>query len=101
MERKLFADLVESDTKGHRPKRSLVFTLSLALHAAGLLAVVIVPLLQAQELPEPAAAVKAFFVEPAAAPPPPPAPRPATPAALPPGSRRPACHVLRPCEPEY
>jgi protein TonB len=45
----------------------------------GLLAVVIVPLLQAQELPEPAAAVKAFFVEPAAAPPPPPPPPPPAP----------------------
>ncbi|MBX7183572.1 MAG: TonB family protein [Vicinamibacteria bacterium] len=79
MERKLFADLVESDTKGHRPKRSLFFTISVALHAIGLLAVVIVPLLQAQELPEPAAAVKAFFVEPAAAPPPPPPPPPPAP----------------------
>src|SRR5262245_43921520 len=79
MERKLFADLVESDATGHRPKRSLVFTISVALHVAGLLAVVIVPLLQAQELPEPAAAVKAFFVEPAAAPPPPPPPPPPAP----------------------
>ena len=79
MERKLFADLVESDTKGHRPKRSLFFSISVALHAIGLLAVVIVPLLQAQELPEPAAAVKAFFVEPAAAPPPPPPPPPPAP----------------------
>ncbi len=79
MERKLFEDLVESDTKGHRPKRSLFFSISLALHAIGLLAVVIVPLLQAQELPEPAAAVKAFFVEPAAAPPPPPPPPPPAP----------------------
>ena len=49
MERNLFADLVESDTKGHRPKRSLFFSLSVALHAIGLLAVVMVPLLQAQE----------------------------------------------------
>ena len=79
MERKLFADLVESDTKGHQPKRNLFFSISVALHALGLLAVVIVPLLQAQELPEPAAAVKAFFVEPAAAPPPPPPPPPPAP----------------------
>lgn len=81
MERKLFADLVESDSKGHRPKRGLFFTASLTLHVAGLLAVIIVPLLQAQELPEPAAAVKAFFVEPAAAPPPPPPPPPPAPKA--------------------
>ena len=79
MERQLFADLVESDGKGHRPKRSLFFTISVALHVIGLLAIVIVPLLQAQELPEPAAAVKAFFVEPAAAPPPPPPPPPPAP----------------------
>jgi periplasmic protein TonB len=79
MERKLFADLVESDTAGHRPKRGMVFWISVGLHAAALLAVVIVPLLQAQELPEPAAAVKAFFVEPAAAPPPPPPPPPPAP----------------------
>lgn len=79
MERQLFADLVESDTKGHRPKRKLFFSISVAIHAIGLLAVVIVPLLQAQELPEPAAAVKAFFVEPAAAPPPPPPPPPPAP----------------------
>jgi len=79
MERQLFKDLVESDTKGHRPKRSLFFSISVALHVIGLLAVVIVPLLQAQELPEPAAAVKAFFVEPAAAPPPPPPPPPPAP----------------------
>lgn len=81
MERKLFADLVESDSAGHKPKRSLVFTLSLALHVAGLLAIVIVPLLQAQELPEPASAVRAFLVEPAAAPPPPPPPPPPAPKA--------------------
>ena len=37
MERKLFADLVESDSAGHKPKRSLFFTISLALHVAGLL----------------------------------------------------------------
>lgn len=83
MERKLFVDLVESDTKGHRPKRSLFFTASLILHVVGLLAVIIVPLLQAQELPEPASAVKAFFAEPAAAPPPPPPPPPPAPKAAP------------------
>jgi protein TonB len=76
MERKLFADLVESDGKGHKTKRNLVFTISLAIHVVGLLAVIIVPLLQAQPLPEPAGAIKAFFVEPAAAPPPPPPPPP-------------------------
>lgn len=81
MERKLFADLVESD--GKKPKRSLFFTASLTLHVVGLLAIIIVPLLQAQELPEPAAAVKAFFVEPSAAPPPPPPPPPPAPKTAP------------------
>jgi len=82
MERQLFKDLVESDSKGHKPKRGIFFTISVALHVAGLLAIVIVPLLQAEELPEPAAAVKAFFVEPAAAPPPPPPPPPPAPKAV-------------------
>ena len=41
-----------------------------------LLAVVVVPLLTSEELPEPTSVVKAFFVEPAAAPPPPPPPPP-------------------------
>ncbi len=76
MERQLFADLALSDGTGHKPKRSLVFTISLTIHIIGLLAVIIVPLLQAQPLPEPAGAIKAFFVEPAAAPPPPPPPPP-------------------------
>ena len=76
MERKLFSDLVESDGKSHGTKRNLVFSVSLGIHVVGLLAVVIVPLLQAQPLPEPADAIKAFFVEPTAAPPPPPPPPP-------------------------
>src|SRR5262245_13282446 len=83
MERKLFADLVESDGTGHRTKRGLFFPISVGLHAVGILAIIIVPLLQAQELPEPAAAVKAFFAEPAAAPPPPPPPPPPAPKAPP------------------
>ncbi|MEO5763050.1 MAG: TonB family protein [Vicinamibacteria bacterium] len=81
MERKLFADLVESGPGGPKTKRSLFFTLSLAIHVIGLLAVIIVPLLSAQELPEPASAVKAFFVEPVSAPPPPPPPPPPAPKA--------------------
>ena len=42
MERKLFADLVESDSKGHKPKRGLFFSASLGLHVIALLAVIIV-----------------------------------------------------------
>src|ERR1700733_10187696 len=83
MERKLFADLVESDGGSHKTKRGLFFPISLGLHVLGRLAFIIVPLRQAQELPEPAAAVKAFFAEPAAAPPPPPPPPPPAPKAAP------------------
>jgi protein TonB len=75
MERQLFADILEPP-KTSSSKRRLVLTISLAIHVVGLLAVIIVPLLQAQPLPEPADAIKAFFVEPAPAPPPPPPPPP-------------------------
>lgn len=74
MERQLFADIV-APPKISR-KRRLVLGISLGIHVVGLLAIVIVPLLQAQPLPEPADAIKAFFVEPTAAPPPPPPPPP-------------------------
>ena len=52
--------------------------------------IVIVPLLTAEELPEPTSAVKAFFVEPAAAPPPPPPPPPPAPKAAARRSRSPS-----------
>ena len=71
-QRRLFEDLIESDVVAHKtgpgedaarlprpPRHVLVF-------------IIIVPLLQPAELPEPAAAVRAFFVEPMSAPPPPP-----------------------------
>ena len=48
----------------------------MALHAAAALALVIVPLLLADALPEPDGGTRAFFVEPIAAPPPPPAAAP-------------------------
>jgi protein TonB len=54
---------------------------SILIHAIVLIAVVVVPLLTSAELPEPAAAVKAFFVDPQAAPPPPPPPPPPAPKA--------------------
>jgi len=47
-----------------------------AAHAIAIAAVIIVPLLTSEELPEPTAVVRAFFVEPAAPPPPPPPPPP-------------------------
>jgi protein TonB len=82
MERRLFEDLIDSDRVAHRTQQSKTLPVSLALHTIAAALIVIVPLLSADQLPDPASAVKAFFVEPMAAPappppPPPPAPRPA------------------------
>jgi protein TonB len=57
--------------------RGLTGPVSIAIHLAGLSAIVLVPLLMSSDLPEPATGVRAFLVEPpaiAAPPPPPPAP---------------------------
>jgi periplasmic protein TonB len=81
MERRLFEDLVDSDRVTHRTKQSLTLPISLTLHTVALALVLIVPLLTSEELPEPSAAVRAFFVEPAAPPPPPPPPPPPAPKA--------------------
>ena len=62
-------------------RRPVTVPLSVGLHAVGLLAVVVVPLLMPEEPPTPSTAVKAFFVEPAAVAPPPPPPPPPAPAA--------------------
>jgi protein TonB len=79
MERRLFEDLVDSDTVKHRTGQTYTLPVSIVIHLVGLILVVVVPLLTSAELPEPAAAVKAFFVEPQAAPPPPPPPPPPAP----------------------
>lgn len=79
MERKLFTDLVQSDSGKRKTKSGLFLPVSIGLHVAALLAAIIVPLLEAQPLPEPAGAVKAFFADPVAAPPPPPPPPPPAP----------------------
>ena len=81
MERRLFEDLIDSDKVRHRTGQSLTLPVSLAIHAVVLVAVIVVPLLTSEELPEPTSAVKAFFVEPAAPPPPPPPPPPPAPKA--------------------
>jgi protein TonB len=80
MEKRLFEDLIDSDRVKHRTHQSRTLPVSLALHAFAAAVIVLVPLLAADQMPEPASAVKAFFVEPMAAPvapppPPPPAPR--------------------------
>jgi periplasmic protein TonB len=81
MERRLFEDLVESNAARSHTSQGYTLPISLTLHAIALVAIVVVPLLTQAELPEPAAAVNAFFVEPAAAPPPPPPPPPPAPRA--------------------
>jgi len=81
MNRRLFEDLVDSNVVRQKTAQSYTVPVSIAIHFIALIAVVIVPLMTSAELPEPAAAVKAFFVEPQAAPPPPPPPPPPAPKA--------------------
>jgi protein TonB len=81
MEQRLFQDLIESDVVSHKTRKGYTIPVSIAVHAIVLLAVVVVPLLTSEELPEPTSAVRAFFVEPAAPPPPPPPPPPPAPKA--------------------
>jgi protein TonB len=81
MQQRLFEDLLESDVVAHKTKQGYTLPVSIAIHVAVLLAVIVVPLLTSEDLPEPTSVVKAFFVEPAAAPPPPPPPPPPAPKA--------------------
>jgi len=60
-----------------RARRGLALPASIVLHAAGVAALALVPLLVAEELPVPDGEVRAFFVAPIAAAPPPPPPPPA------------------------
>ncbi len=99
MERRLFQDLVQSDLVAHKTSQGKTLTVSLTLHAIALVCIVIVPLLQQAELPEPAAAVKAFFVEPISAPPPPPPPSPPAPKA--PNAPKPIPKPVMPEAPKF
>jgi protein TonB len=81
MEKRLFEDLIDSDRVAHRTHQSQTLPVSLALHAIVAAVIVVAPILAADQLPDPASAVKAFFVEPMAAPPPPPPPPPPAPRA--------------------
>jgi periplasmic protein TonB len=76
MNRRFFDDLLESSTRRTRKGgRKLTLPVSIAVHAVILFAVIVVPYLRYNEMPEPAlGTVHAFFVEPVAAPPPPPPP---------------------------
>jgi protein TonB len=79
MNRRFFDDLVESGIRRNKEgKRTLTLPVSIAIHAIILFAVLVVPYLRYNEMPELAeGTVRAFFVEPAAGPPPPPPPPPA------------------------
>jgi protein TonB len=81
MQQRLFEDLLDSDTRVHGTKQGYTLPVSIAIHTVVLVAVIVVPLLTSEELPEPTSVVKAFFVEPQAAPPPPPPPPPPAPKA--------------------
>ena len=76
MEKRLFEDLIDSGQVAHRTQQSKTIPVSLLLHSIIAALIIIVPLLSADQLPDPASAVKAFFVEPMAAPAPPPPPPP-------------------------
>ena len=67
MERRLFEDLIDSDTKVHRTGRGKIVPVSIVLHLIGLALVLVVPLVMSDEIPDPTSVVKAFFVEPGAA----------------------------------
>jgi len=58
-------------------RRRLTLPVSIAVHAVGVAAIVVIPLLLSQGMPEPAGGVRAFLVEPDVAAPPPPPPPPA------------------------
>jgi protein TonB len=81
MEQRLFEDLIDSDVAAHRTYQSKTWPVSVVLHGVIGVAIIVLPLLQAGLLPEPASAVKAFFVEPMSAPAPPPPPPPPAPRA--------------------
>ena len=68
MEKRLFEDLLDSDRVAHRTNQRKTLPVSLPLHAVAAALIVVVPILATDRLPDPASAVKAFFVEPMAAP---------------------------------
>jgi protein TonB len=82
MNRRFFEDLLDSSTRRTKEgKRKLTLPVSIAVHVVILFAILVVPYLRYNEMPEPAlGTVHAFFVEPATGPPPPPPP-PAAPKA--------------------
>lgn len=74
--RSFFEQLVVSKKVKRGRTKAILLPVAAALHVIALAAVVVVPLLASEDLPQPTTAggIRAFFVEPAAAPPPPPPP---------------------------
>ena len=74
--RRYFEQLIVSRKPKRGRVKALLLPVAAALHVVALAAVILVPLLMSEDLPQPTTAggIRAFFVEPAAAPPPPPPP---------------------------
>ena len=83
MEQRLFEDLIDSDTVSHRTRQGKILPVSIIAHALVVAFILIVPIMTAEDLPDPTSVVRAFFVEPPSAPPPPPPPPPPAPRAVP------------------
>ncbi len=81
MEQRLFEDLIDSDVVKHHTRQGMTLPVSLAIHAVLITLVLVIPIVTADEMPDPTSVVRAFFVEPAAPPPPPPPPPPPAPRA--------------------
>jgi periplasmic protein TonB len=88
-----FGQLILDPSAAEQGRRRLTVPVSASVHALMIAAIVVVPLLWQEALPDPAAGVRVFFAEPAAMPAP--APPPPPPAA---GPRRPSASAasLRP-----
>ncbi len=92
--------VVSSVDAGAERRRGVTLPVSILLHTAAAAAIVVVPLLVAEAIPEPNAGVRAFLVEPMTAPvpPPPPPPRPATAARVAPKAPQEAPSFVAPVE---
>ncbi len=69
--------LADDTAPAVRRRRGIAIPASILLHALGVVAIVVVPLLLAESLPTASTGVRAFFVDPITAPAPPPPPPPA------------------------
>lgn len=96
---KFLDSLIVSRSTKEKRKGKMTLPVSIAIHVIVLAAVIVVPLMTWEELPEPdQGAVRAFFVEAAQAPPPPPPPPPPAPpkAAMTPKVEKPKIETPKP-----